>query len=661
MNMNNNDILNELHNNCENCNPSDRLNPMTIEQSLYGVKRKSNKGIISACVTIGVICFTLAGVFSTMMLAEMTKPTLPIKTEVQTGSYDDIYKIVTSVKEANEETVFDMVEDSVNNALNGGIAYDSVAESTDSNTAGTSSDYSDTNVQVEGVDEADIVKTDGKYIYSVGNNEIWITDPNNGEPKLVSSIAFDSEVSNIYIYENKLVVLTNTYTTDYSMYEEDEDIMYEYSPNRTFTNVLIYDLSDINSPVQISSLSQSGNCLSSRRIDNVVYLTTKYTLYDFENIEKDDPQTFCPVYGVDDDFNCIDSNCIVISENVESINYVTVSSIDLNNSTDFADISSVLGAGSEVYASHNNLYVSAYCYDEDKTQTQIMRFSLDGTDIEPNGSIKVDGSILNQFAMDEYNDYFRIVTETTEYSNYVTDIYTDIAPISSNTRTALYIFDNDLNLTGKTEDVAKGEYVKSVRFDGDIAYFVTFRQTDPLFTVDLSDPSSPQILSELKIPGFSEYLHIFGDDLLLGFGREADIVSGGTEGLKLTMFDVSDKTNVTEIATRIFTGSDSYSNAEYNHKAIFVDEENSIIGIPYQTYLEVGTAYYYAVYEYDKENKDFVLRKNIQLDGYSDEYMRGLYIDDYFYIVTSRRIYAYDYNTFEETSALVETPKTYIN
>lgn len=663
MNRNNNDILNELHNSGENCNPSYRLNPMAIEQSLKGVKRKTGKGVIGACVTLSVLCLSLAGVFSTMLYEQVTKPTLPIKTEIQSGgSYDDIYNVVNAIKKANEDTVFNKLEDSINQTLGSNRIYDSIAESSDSVTNSGSSDYSDTNVQVEGVDEADVVKTDGKYIYSVNDsNKIWITNPNNGEPKLVSSIEIDSAISDIYVYEDKLAILTDNYTTDYDMYEEDD--IYEYSQDSNFAKVLIYDLSDINSPVQISSLSQSGNCLSSRRIDNVIYLTTYYTVCDFEHIEKDKPQTYCPIYGVNDKFECIESGCIVISENVESVNYVTVSSIDLNNPTDFVDINSALGAGSEIYASNNNLYVSANYYNEGITQTQIMRFSLNGTDIEPNGSLKVNGTVLNQFAMDEYNGYFRVVTETTQHYNYITE---DVVPSESDTKTALYVFDSDLNLTGKTDNVAKGEYVKSVRFDGDIAYFVTFRQTDPLFTVDLSDPSSPQILSELKIPGFSEYLHVFGDGLLLGFGREADIETGGAEGLKLTMFDVSDKTNVTEIATRIFTNSEAYSDAEYNHKAIFVDEENSLIGIPYLTYehddYDYSTLYFYAIYEYDKENKDFILRKNIQLDEYSgSEYMRGLYIDDYFYIVTSERIYAYDYNTFEQASALVEKPNAGIN
>lgn len=229
---------------------------------------------------------------------------------------------------------------------------------------------------------------------------------------------------------------------------------------------------------------------------------------------------------------------------------------------------------------------------------------------------------------------------------------------SDSSRTSLYVFDSNLNQVGKTDDVANGEHVKSVRFDGDIAYFVTFRQTDPLFTVDLSDPANPQILSELKIPGFSQYLHPFGEGLLLGFGVEADPHTGIINGLKLTMFNTTDKTNVTELSTKVFTDEFVTSPASYSHKSIFVDVENSIVGIPYSSF-DDGIAHY-VIFKYDAQTNEFVQCKDLTFTGILDEYfnynasdyIRGLYVGDYFYVVTPQNIYSYKYKTFEDASSL---------
>lgn len=652
--MNNKDILNELHNDGEGCMPSERLDPIMIEQSLYNVHRKNYKGVAGLCISLGIVCFTIIGVG----IAMINQPSLPVKAN-KTETYDDIYKVVKLIKKENEKSaIFDSIYSDIDKMENDAesIYDDSVSSST------TSSDYSETNVQVQGVDEADLVKTDGEYIYSVCGQKVFITNPNNGSPLNISSIECETDISDIYVYEDKLVAFSETYLDAQYSPNNIEKEFSDCTSDNTITKVYTYDLSDINNPVEISALIQSGNYLSSRKIDNVVYLTTSYYVYDYDIIEEDKPETYCPIYSTGDSIKCVDAENIVVSEDVSNIEYVTIASIDLNNPQDFTDICSVLGSGAEIYSSQSNLYVASYSnYSENKNHTQIMRFSLNNAEITENGSLIVDGSLLNQFSMDEYNGYFRVVTEVDEYESLGERFYWNdvIMPSNDSAKTSLYIFDSELNLAGKTEDVAEGEHIKSVRFDGDIAYFVTFRQTDPLFTVDISDPYSPKILSELKIPGFSEYLHIFSDNLLLGFGREADIETGGAEGLKLTMFDISDKTNVTETATRIFTDQNAYSMAEYDHKAIFVDEKKGIIGIPYQLYTDDVNQCYYDIFQYDTQRKDFVLCKKVIMYGYNEylyyensKYVRGLYIDNYFYVVTPDKIYTLDYNTFEQVNEL---------
>ncbi len=136
----------------------------------------------------------------------------------------------------------------------------------------------------------------------------------------------------------------------------------------------------------------------------------------------------------------------------------------------------------------------------------------------------------------------------------------------------LYILDEKLNELSKIEDIAKDEQVYSARFIGKTGYVVTYKQTDPLFSIDLSDPKNPQIIGELKIPGFSEYLHPYGDGLLLGIGMDVDETGTITNGVKLSMFDISNPEDVAEVQKYVM--EDCYStNVTYEYKAAMIDVE----------------------------------------------------------------------------------------
>lgn len=665
--MNNKDFLAKIHSRTNTLEPTDRLSPDSVEELLGGVKRKSYKGVVSACATFCAICLIVTGAFWTMG-KNPTSPTIPVKNNYNAQSYAEVYKTVNTIKEQYENeykytynglhfnTAGDVAADAMpessvemSDSVNNSLTLGSTAEN-------TSTEHSDTNIQVKGVDEADVVKTDGKYIYSIYDEKIYISEANNGNPKLISTINISSnkiehEYYEMYIYNNILVVVANSYT---AIEETSDDIItnsIDYSTiygsylSNSQVTVMIFDLSDKENPKEISNLTQSGRFTTTRKINNVLYITSGYSISNYSEIDKNNPETFCPTYNANGKTNCVPAESIVIAEDIKRITYTTISSIDLNAPNDFADMCSILGSNEEVYASKNNMYVT----HKQGNNTHITRFSINGTEITENGSFVVDGYLLNQFSMDEHNGYFRVVTEVYEAD---VEMYDTIS--SDDSSTSLSVFDSNLELVGQIENVAKDENVKSVRFDGDVAYFVTFRQTDPLFTVDLSDPTAPQILSQLKIPGFSEYLHPFGENLLLGFGREADPETGIEEGLKLTMFDVSDKTNVTELATLVFTDDNSYSIAEYNHKAIFIDEERKLIGIPYITYSGEILESYYHLFEYDEESKEFIslnklrLSENTQWEDLNTNYIRGLYIGNYFYVVAPYEIYSYDYKTFEE-------------
>ena len=208
---------------------------------------------------------------------------------------------------------------------------------------------------------------------------------------------------------------------------------------------------------------------------------------------------------------------------------------------------------------------------------------------------------------------------------------------------ALFVLDGNLETVGEIRDLAENESVYSARFMGDTGYFVTFRQVDPLFSVDLSDPSAPKIIGELKIPGFSEYLHPYGEGLLLGIGMDVDESGTTTEGVKLSMFDISDPSSVQEIQTYVIDGM--YSTNVYNYKAVFADVEKNLFG-----FTAYGDSPEYCIFSYDAE-KGFTEVFSRTLSGYGDA--RGLYVGDVFYLVENWTVESYTLNGFEKIDDIV--------
>ncbi|MBR1659519.1 MAG: beta-propeller domain-containing protein, partial [Oscillospiraceae bacterium] len=277
--------------------------------------------------------------------------------------------------------------------------------------------------------------------------------------------------------------------------------------------------------------------------------------------------------------------------------------------------------------------------------TQIYRFDLTGGGLELAAAGEVPGYIDSQFSADERDGNLRIVT-TRNDSGY--KIYQDESYGFQNYKweedkssSGLYVLDPELKVLGSVTGLAEEEYVYSVRFDGDIAYFCTFRSVDPLFTVDLSDPAAPKVLNALKISGFSEYLHRWDEGLLLGFGREADEDTGRAQCLKLVMFDTSDKTDVRPAHTLTLPDVD-YSEVLYNHKAFFIVPEQNIIGF-------LGEDEYY-IYSYDP---DAGFRQLCRFDFEDSEWrVRGLYIGDWAYIVGSDSLKTVNMHTWSAPAAL---------
>lgn len=585
-------------------------------------------------------------------------------------SYAEVYEKISSVVEnprlyyrngvvplAMEEEAVDSVEMEAPAAENTKMAMaDSAAAEAAPQTG--ADDYSGTNTQVDGIDEGDIVKTDGKNIYILRDNqEVIILAADGKDTKKISEIPVTAKretinskegydyyyyssyqyASDIYVNENILAVIKS----DNGWYDFSRNNMYTYF-SANCVNVDLYDISNPEKPVIKASLGQDGNYSDSRLVDGKLYMISNYSVYG--NLDKDNPDTFIPHVYKNGKKSLAPLSTIVYPPEVETANYINIVCYDLNK-CDITESKSLLGReGNTIYMSDANLYIanSKYCEDvvkeykksvydvkdyENGYRTEIIKMSYKDK-ITTKAIGTVPGNLLNQFALDEYDGNLRVVT-TEEINRYST--YTDpemnftnyVYGEGTGTTNALRILDKNLNPLGAITGLAQDERVYSVRFTGDIGYFVTFRQVDPLFAVDLSNPAEPKIMSQLKIPGFSNYLHPYTNDLLFGLGMNADEQTGRTSGMKLSMFNTSNPYDVYESA-KLSLENDSYSEALYNHKAILVAPARGIIGFPCSD----G----YAVFGYSND-RGFYEISRIEMECKWSGDSRGLYIGSYFYVV----------------------------
>jgi len=530
-------------------------------------------------------------------------------------------------------------------------------------TNGIADDYSKTNVQVEGIDEGDIVKTDGRYIYSLRDGMLSIYKADGANTYLVSTTKLLSTTEELKIYTDFGIPYGNEYASELFLYENYVVVITQYSQYLSYgywqtwenvrnCNVYIYDVSDPTTPELVHKLGQDGDVIASRLIGNTLYLISTYSVYNFS---EDDPETYIPALYVDGVRALIAPSCIAIMPYVNYSSYTIVSAIDIQSGTIAAN-QTLLGGGSTIYMSWQNLYITDGSYKTEEntrndgnftvveytnySSTNITRIDISSGSVVVAAYGSVPGSLGDQFHLDEYQGYLRVVTTNDSYTHYtIEDRVREVIGYSggeSKSSNGLYVLDMSLTQVGAVDSLAPGERVYSVRFDGDIGYFVTFRTVDPLFAVDLSDPHNPTVLSALKIPGFSQYLHVYSDGLLFGLGYNADELTGRRGTMKLSMFDTSDPADVTEAHT--LSISTNYSTALYNHKAIVVDSGKNIIGFP----TESG----YVIYGYDDQT-GFFRRASITLldNWWSDS--RGLYIAEYFYIVHNNGIAVIDMDSFQ--------------
>ena len=504
-------------------------------------------------------------------------------------------------------------------------------------------DFSETNIQVEGIQEADIIKTDGQYIYAINSKNLIVLEANNGDPKILTKLEQDNKTgyyTEMYIEKSRLIAIKES-TPDTSK----NDISFN-------THVDIFDITDPAKPGKLNTFSQSGYYSDSRMANGYLYLISDYMTYQ-SAIDKEKRKTFLPEYCYGDKSQVAEPKDIKISPDCNYPSYTVLGSINVKEAKDFTDKKNFLSSSGEVYVSGNNIFLTGadnYINTEEKgvsiesDATQIIKLSYKNGEFSDIKTATIPGYVQGQFFMDEYKDTFRVVTHANWYGESKSKPQGIIAEYdgeglyySYGSYTALFTLDNDLNELGKIIDIAPGEDLYSCRFMEDYAYFVTFRQVDPLFTADLRDPENPKLVGELKIPGFSEYMHPYDDGLLLGLGSDADENTGRVGNLKLTMFDNNNPKNIKEKHTLIINGFD-YTEAADNHKAILVDSDKKLIAFP--------SGGVYLVFTYDKKNGFKQIAKMTYEDDNDYEYwenvIRGLYINDTFYIITPNIIKTFD-------------------
>ena len=607
-----------------------------------------------------------------------------------------------------EEASFDIAASTAPQAAsrNEGSANGNVKMSAEVDAYGYADDYSATNVQVQGVDEADIIKTDGQYIYHIRQNKLSIAKVTPAEAMEMSkTLVFDDDTYypyEMYIDGNKLILMGNYY--EYHEYHEDDSypkpelyndmdmsvnarIAPGYMRSTSFTRMDIYDITDRTNPSKMRTVDIEGHYTTSRKIGGSVYVVSNsyyYGAYD-QNGELA-PEGIQPMFrdtAIGEAALCVDYANIKYFPGCVSpgVGYTNVAGIDINNLGSEAQVSSYLGGSNSVYASTDNMYVIAnymeengtetykgveidengnentveYTYPTYKYGTKAYKFALSNGQVTYQASTVVDGDILNQFSMDEYKGNFRIAT--TEWNN--------VLNIQSNN---LFIFDEDLNPLGSIRNIAPDERIYSVRFMGDKAYMVTFRQVDPLFVIDVSDASNPKILGELKIPGYSDYLHPYDETHIIGFGMDADD-EGMTGGMKMAIFDVSDFYHPKEMFTEHIGDRGTNSELLYNHKALLFSKERNLLAFPVSLH-EVpesrkgnpnayGDFVYQGLYVYNINlETGFNLRGRIshitdaEYAKYGDSLsysaavvMRGLYIGESLYTISDYAIQAHDLAT----------------
>ena len=506
----------------------------------------------------------------------------------------------------------------------------------------TKDEISTTNVQVEGVDEGDQVKTDGKNIYYISQGKVNIIQAgNNGEMKLLNSIEQNNfNPRELYISDDRLIIIGEVWQ-DLKTPQYEKMIM----PQReSKTQAIFYDIKNKNDlPKELKRESAQGYYVSSRLIENkVIFVTGRPAYQGNTNFKEDELKDMRFVPG----------------SLIDSLITITNVSIDSSNVNKFV----FLGRTDNMYMSKENLYLSFEEYgiwqdvrDESidySPKTDIIKLKINKGNVDYVSKGSIPGYLINQFSMDEENGNLRVATTSDNFQD--------------KSSSGIYVLDSNMKKVGEVSNIAPGERIYSTRFLGDRAYMVTFKNTDPLFVIDMKNPKKPQILGELKIPGYSTYMHPNDKDNILGFGQDTVEIDGRAYalGIKMALFDVSDVKNPKEIQKEVIGDRGSYSELLYDHKAFLFSKDKNIMGFPVtvtkvkgdklkDNVPQYGEEVFQGAYIYNLKSKDgFELKAKLSQkkskEDPSSNIERIIYINDNLYTLSQDNIVSYELKTFKK-------------
>lgn len=489
------------------------------------------------------------------------------------------------------------------------------------------SGYSQTNVRQEGVDEADIAKTDGRYLYILEDSgrEIAVVDTKDGNMKKVTSVKVDDKeyIREFYVVPDRKKMVLVCGQQDGSEIFEDPLYTNGGIGNSGVTMAVTYDIKNPEKPEKEGKVTQSGQYSSSRMVNGFLYLFSEVHIWG--EVAQNEPRMYVPLINGEP----VSEKNIYLPPIKQANMYEVITSVNINKPDETVDSKAIFSKGGQAYVSNKNIYF----YETEwgywnGCVTTIRKVAYKDGKLEAKAQGKFDGYLNDSFSIDEYEGNLRVVT---------TDDDTN----------SVYVLDEELTEIGAIENLAKDERIYSARFMGDTGYFVTFRETDPLFSVDLSDPKKPKIIGELKIPGFSEYLHFYGEDRLLGIGMNVDEKTMTTDGAKITMFDISDKADVKEKDTYVLKNVYS-TDVAYDYKAALVDWERNIIG--FSGYTEGGQRYFLFAYD---EDEGFICNMEEDINGNGMRVPRGIYIGDTLYVIQGNIIEAYSLKDYQKVDDLI--------
>jgi inhibitor of cysteine peptidase len=661
--MSKEDRLSELKDEFENIKVPEKIDFKLEEAIKRGkmhkrIKNSLNISLVSACAALILFTFCFGG---------FKRIETPINKNIEIASKDSLPHINSSKNLELLLSNFEMLPQAVQQGMKGAI-YNGASQTKDINQAAVDGSaavksHSDTNVQVEGVDEDDTVKTDGKYIYKLSGDKVVIVDASGNGMKIAGRIYIESsnQAQGIYVYGKYVAVIA-------SLYDKEESTV----------KTAIYDVSDMSDIREINKFQISGSYVSSRMLEGKIYMVLNQDI----NLNELKAGREVRPYYIDQRTNIksyVGLDKVSYMPDAVEPNFINIGIVDLNKGG-AGSLVSFMGSGRNIYMSQENLYVAGTKWSKEQNggMTEIYKFGIGAGAVKYSGKAEVSGTVLNQFSMDEYNGCFRIAT-TEGGMPYI--IYNKLW-INKTARDGLkaiqtpkkmtndlYVIDKNMAVKGSIKNIAPDEKIYSVRFMGDRAYMVTYKQMDPLFVIDLKDAANPKILGELKIPGFSTYLHPYDENHLIGFGYDSTLVNEGgsqmarTQGMKAALFDVTDVNNPIQKYIISIGKRGTNSDLLQDHKALLFSKENGIIAFPVDEVdseecpVSFQGAY---VYHFDLQS-GFVLKGRIthikdqtelQKDYYNDRITRIIYIGDKLFTISNDYIKENDMNSLKDISTI---------